>query len=328
MHRLFMTWVNLCHAYLDGVPALYAAALTRDEDAVQRAFDTITARVGDLPDGVMPLLFEAMRILVGTLLDAQGEFRYGDVVGQVYMDAGACETLGQFFTPSSVAECAAKILLGGGAAEAQHRHNFERQCETDPAFHALALVTGLFFTGDDALAATPRMAERHAAMLRQVEPVRVLDPCCGSGVMLVAAASVVPRWMIDAGFIEFWGVDIDPDCVAMASLNCRLHGLNASHVALARNLALAEIALLPWPWRDLYRGMLTEPDRLAYWTEGVSLARVGRLGEWEGLPALAAAETEQQTAAPVVAPDDAETKHILHGDSLAPVEPGRSIPVG
>ena len=36
----------------------------------------------------------------------------------------------------------------------------------------------------------------------------------------------------------------------------------------------------------------------------------------------------QQTAAPVVAPDDAETKHILHGDSLAPVEPGRSIPVG
>jgi hypothetical protein len=59
----------------------------------------------------------------------------------------------------------------------------------------------------------------------KAEPFTVADICCGSGVMLLAAAKQFPRWAIDSGLVQFYGVDIDPLCVEMCRLNMRLYGI-------------------------------------------------------------------------------------------------------
>jgi methylase of polypeptide subunit release factors len=66
----------------------------------------------------------------------------------------------------------------------------------------------------------------------KAEPFTVADVCCGSGVMLLAAAKQFPRWSIDSGLVQFYGVDIDPLCVEM----CRLNMLNTTKDFLKKGL--------------------------------------------------------------------------------------------
>jgi len=39
----------------------------------------------------------------------------------------------------------------------------------------------------------------------KAKPFTVADVCCGSGVMLLAAAKQFPRWAIDSGLAQFYG---------------------------------------------------------------------------------------------------------------------------
>jgi type I restriction-modification system DNA methylase subunit len=71
-------------------------------------------------------------------------------------------------------------------------------------------------------------------------PLRVLDPTCGSGRMLLAGAkNIGPRH-------EYYGVDIDHTCVKMTALNLFLNGVFHSEVMWAD-------ALLPNDFRMSYR---------------------------------------------------------------------------
>jgi len=70
-------------------------------------------------------------------------------------------------------------------------------------------------------------------------PVEIYDPCCGSGVMLLAAASCCPKWAIECGKVKFYGNDIDENCVKMARANMMLYGLNGFGIRLAASLAAA-----------------------------------------------------------------------------------------
>ena len=64
-------------------------------------------------------------------------------------------------------------------------------------------------------------------------PLRILDPSCGSGRMLLAGNKV------NGPMHEYYGVDIDETCVKMTALNLFLNGMFHSEVmcadALARN---------------------------------------------------------------------------------------------
>ena len=73
-----------------------------------------------------------------------------------------------------------------------------------------------------------------------VEPLRVLDPSCGSGRMLLAGARQMGRGN------EYYGIDIDHTCVKMAALNLFLNGIFHSEVMWAD-------ALLPNDFRRSYR---------------------------------------------------------------------------
>lgn len=73
-------------------------------------------------------------------------------------------------------------------------------------------------------------------------PIRVLDPACGSGGMLLACAEAVAETRPElAGSIEYYGADVDIACVQMTRLNLYAHGLRggASHEDTLRGEVLS-----------------------------------------------------------------------------------------
>jgi hypothetical protein len=71
-------------------------------------------------------------------------------------------------------------------------------------------------------------------------PLRILDPACGSGRMLLAGRSVY------GSNHEYYGIDIDRTCVKMAALNLFLNGMWRSEVMCAN-------ALIPGDFVIAYR---------------------------------------------------------------------------
>ena len=73
---------------------------------------------------------------------------------------------------------------------------------------------GQFFTPEPVCEAIARMSMEQASG----RAARIIDPCCGSGRLLLAAADVNPQ-------AEFYGQDIDLRCVRMTAINLALRNL-------------------------------------------------------------------------------------------------------
>jgi type I restriction-modification system DNA methylase subunit len=74
-------------------------------------------------------------------------------------------------------------------------------------------------------------------------PLRILDPACGSGRMLIAAEQVAGQGQ------EYYGIDIDLTCVKMCAINLFMNGMFHSEVLCAD-------ALVPEDFRASYRPSL------------------------------------------------------------------------
>jgi len=74
---------------------------------------------------------------------------------------------------------------------------------------------------------TDRVNDAEASKER---PLRILEPACGSGRMLLAAHKV------NGSGHEYYGIDIDRTCVKMAALNLFLNGVWNSEVMCANSL--------------------------------------------------------------------------------------------
>jgi type I restriction-modification system DNA methylase subunit len=72
------------------------------------------------------------------------------------------------------------------------------------------------------------------------EPLRILDPCCGSGRMLLASAKE------NGPDHEYYGIDIDHTCVKMTAINLFLNGMFHSEV-------MCSDALSPNDFRGSYK---------------------------------------------------------------------------
>jgi len=76
------------------------------------------------------------------------------------------------------------------------------------------------------------------------QPVRVCDPACGSGVMLLSTAEVVLRRHGEDSLkdLSLTGTDIDPLCSKMAAVqllgSCAMHGLSLGEVVIYRGNSL------------------------------------------------------------------------------------------
>jgi hypothetical protein len=192
--------------------------------------------------------FEQFSEAFGILVAASSE-EYQDILGEVYQTfANPNPGAGQFFTPWNIAKCMAEMSMLDIEKELHER--------VKTAIHNNPLAQAQLIAG--VLIDSPEEAAKYfyntilPTVAAEVDPITVCDPCCGSGVMLLAAASQIPRWALDWGLVQFYGADIDWTCVMMAQINCMLYGLNGYHLKCALDMSPAELAVLPEPQASAY----------------------------------------------------------------------------
>jgi hypothetical protein len=93
------------------------------------------------------------------------------------------------------------------------------------------------------------------AKIPYIEPLTSLEPCCGSGVMILAQIAALPRWVSQVGLIQFTAIDLDPLCVAMCRVQTAVLGVRvAAHCAdaLTWEPESALTRATPEPLRSIY----------------------------------------------------------------------------
>jgi type I restriction-modification system DNA methylase subunit len=241
-YQIFEDWLDMVHATLERLPAHLKNAVEKrplaDTPEVQAMFERFQSRYAK------PYCWEHFSKAFAILLNSADE--YNDTIGEVYMEWGIPNKhMGQFFTPYPIAAMMAKLTMNEDEIYTRLQAAYEKS------------PTGIMhvaLTGDKA-------AERIPAFVRKVgsdllpfcvehfDPITVCDCCCGSGVMLLAAAEVTPRWALDWGLVQFYGQDIDRTCVRMAQVNMMLYGLNGFNLKCALELSQAELKFIPEPWQ-------------------------------------------------------------------------------
>jgi len=292
-YRTFERWIEICHLTLDGLPNLvYHAAQgmpfheIQDEPELQERWKKA---VTDIRPEILNLFAEAFAILLEATVDCDGHLTYADVVGTVFECFGVSKShqryAGIFFTPFNVAYMMAQMTLMGIEEELKRRYVQALEHESVNALGTAlslgCLAAGAVGVDEEGLTL---FAEKLLPLVKSCpawEPIRLCDPCVGSGVMLLAAAKAMPRYATDLGLVEFYGVDISPLCVEMCQLNMRLYGLQSSGVQPADLLLLAHRAL-PEPYPTLYENALVNADPgREYWIDQVRNNGVMQASLWE-----------------------------------------------
>jgi hypothetical protein len=252
-HQVFGDFVEIVEASLDMLPAHLASAarsgkLAEDTPEVVQLFERLRARY-------QPDHFELFAQAFALLLEST-EHGYMDVLGDVFMYfTQPNPRLGQYMTPWNVCVFAASLVIPQNGEREVHER-LKKAIHQSPLGQA-ALLTSLLFTEDQQDEAFRWFITRVVPpALGSYEPIRVCDPCAGSGRMLLAAAALYPDWMVRLGLVVFAGAEIDGVLVKVARTNLALYGLNGTGLRYALALAPDEEELL----RDGYR-LTDDPGR-------------------------------------------------------------------
>jgi hypothetical protein len=168
-------------------------------------------------------------------------------VGDIFMAWGRPSAwAGQFFTPWHVARFMAEMVSDGG----DEVHRRLRAAIDESPLAQVSLLAGLAL--EDEAVQEWLFTRVVPAAIEHYQPVTVIDPCVGSGVMLLAHASTLPRWMVAMGLVQYYGCDIDMTCVRMSRINCKLYGLNGSGLKWALELSPEELTALPRLYAEKY----------------------------------------------------------------------------
>jgi len=271
MNRIFDDWLQLAESELDNLPAHLESAVKTGKLAEGSAeTQALWQRMRSTYS--KPQCWDEFAKAFAILLDQPERFwrrdpapdGYGyDLVGRVYSEFSYKPGSGQYFTPWPVAEMMSKITMAdsGIVQDVIQRIQAAGRAvladNSDPC-QALLLATtlaGLILDGSGA-SDEDRFEYMTTRMLPLVahryDPVKISDPCCGSGIMFLAAAFHTPAWIVQSGLVQFYGMDIDATCVRMARINVMLYGLNGAYVKSTLALTSQELAALPQPYAAAY----------------------------------------------------------------------------
>lgn len=253
---VFSDWLDIVEATLEALPR-HAESVAKtgrpaeDTPAVQERWNALRktyqrddfVRFGTAFSALLDSAAERSRANhvpdSGTAIDVPADERgTWDILGNVYMQlAVSSHYSGQYFTPWAAARLMAYTTLDG--VEAMCRERVAQAIDNGP-WGKLGLANGASITqpGKEQVMLMA-LAENYAYL----EPVTVNDPACGSGIMLLAAASYCPKWALNCAVVRFYGQDIDRQCVQMARINMMIYGLNGFGTKL--NAAMAGVKAAP-----------------------------------------------------------------------------------
>lgn len=239
---VFQDWLQVVEACLDTLPAHLTALvesgqLAEDPPEIAQIFSQLRTRYSprshQTSEDTWSLFSQAFALLLDST--APGLWAYTqdhlgpDILGQIYQTyvypAGSSRWNAAYYTPWSLALTLARLSIPDGTRLVHDRLKQACQHPDNMLAHA-TLLTGLAI--DD-----PEEARNWyfnyvlPASLAYYTPIRVGDPAgVGSGILLLAAATVFPDWAVLLNLVNFGGVDNDPIAVKMARINCALYGLN------------------------------------------------------------------------------------------------------
>ena len=172
-------------------------------------------------------VFSQAQAMLMEFCDPTTHTDYLDLLGDIYQSWGfPSRAAGQFFTPYPIAKMCAHFLM----------ENIDKKCRQAVAKAVNTSMWGMVW-GNVGDPITARGKEQEMLWLlphvyQHLEPVKIVEPAIGSGVMMLATAACCPRWAIDYGVVQFYGQDIDIDCVLMSRVNFMLYGLNGYYLKL------------------------------------------------------------------------------------------------
>lgn len=260
--QVFDDFLSLTLASLEALPshaisAIEHGRLAGDTASTRQLFERMRARYRRED-------FSHFARGLAVLLEST-EYGMMDVLGQAYMVMEIGNALaGQYFTPMPVARMMAQVIIGDGEAAVYAR--LLAALDHCPEVQRLWQMRCLLIdsAGGTLTAApddheSPSLTEAGGffravlpALLPHAEPITILDPCVGSGVMLLAAAAQFPAWAVHSGLVQFYGQDIDWTCVQMCKINALLYGLRGSKVQTWQEMSLPERTALPAPVANAY----------------------------------------------------------------------------
>ncbi|MGC4098947.1 MAG: N-6 DNA methylase [Nitrospira sp.] len=244
--EIFNDWLELVETSLTAIPAHLESVsqhktFAEDNPEAKQLWARMRNRYQNSPAS-----WKHLADAFGYLLEStQNDF--DDVLGRVYMawEIGNARA-GQYFTPVPVAKVMTKMTLGN--FNDILKKQLAKATENNPLAQALGLCSLL----DADEVQMSRLMQRFLMNILPVEPLRIQDPACGSGVMLLSAAAEFPRWAIDYGFVRFYGMGIDLTCARMATINMMLYGINGYSIKCALAMSNSEIQSLPTPYSGHY----------------------------------------------------------------------------
>jgi hypothetical protein len=162
-------------------------------------------------------------------LDIAGPLSGPDILGYIYqtwVNGGGGNA--EIYTPWPVARLLAELTLGQDGERLVYDRLKEALCHPDNILGAATLLAGLALPEDEPGAIQDYFITRVIpASAEFFEPVSICDPAIGSSMLNLAAASILPEWMVKMGLIVFSGQDISQVAIVASRTSARIYGLNS-----------------------------------------------------------------------------------------------------
>ncbi|MCP4361177.1 MAG: hypothetical protein GY796_24480, partial [Chloroflexi bacterium] len=208
-------------------------------------------------------------------LNIAGPLSGPDILGYLYQTwaNGSRAANGAIYSPWPVARLMAELTLGQNGERLVYDRLKEALCHPDNILGAAVLLAGLVVPEDEPGAMRDYFITRVVPACGEFfKPVSVCDPAIGSSILNLAAASIMPEWMVKMGLIIFAGQDISRIAVSVSRVQAKAYGLNGYALQLeaavlealqARQQAIEQPSILPQSptqiIRDVYQNEHAPP---------------------------------------------------------------------